>query len=324
MAEWSKAPDSKSGLGQPNGGSNPSLSATQMPPRGGISVASARVRTAWFDKRGEQCERRAGRRGEAHGGPERGAKRQTRDARIAERRGAHNPSLSATFAHSSQFSRAAGFLLVCWTALAPLQAMGQSRDPDAAFQRGVALQEAGRFAEAIKAYDEAIQTGSNYLVAYNNRGAAFGALKQYERAIPDFDLAIQLNPKYTEAYCNRGAAFGALKQYARAIKDFDTAIQIDPKYARAYNNLAWLLATAEGPSARDGRRALELALKACELSGCQDGYLLDTLGAAYARVGDFAKAIEWQSRAMANPSRTGDKESQMRLQAYREGKAWPP
>src|SRR5205814_2335362 len=28
MAEWSKAPDSKSGLGQPNGGSNPSLSAT--------------------------------------------------------------------------------------------------------------------------------------------------------------------------------------------------------------------------------------------------------------------------------------------------------
>src|SRR5205823_2474152 len=28
MAEWSNAPDSKSGLGQPNGGSNPSLSAT--------------------------------------------------------------------------------------------------------------------------------------------------------------------------------------------------------------------------------------------------------------------------------------------------------
>ena len=27
MAEWSNAPDSKSGLGKPNGGSNPSLSA---------------------------------------------------------------------------------------------------------------------------------------------------------------------------------------------------------------------------------------------------------------------------------------------------------
>ncbi len=30
MAEWSKAPDSKSGLGQPNGGSNPSLSAIKI------------------------------------------------------------------------------------------------------------------------------------------------------------------------------------------------------------------------------------------------------------------------------------------------------
>src|ERR687887_20783 len=32
MAEWSKAPDSKSGLGQPNGGSNPSLSAILVIP----------------------------------------------------------------------------------------------------------------------------------------------------------------------------------------------------------------------------------------------------------------------------------------------------
>src|SRR6266498_71217 len=36
MAEWSKAPDSKSGLGQPNGGSNPSLSATFQNARRGI------------------------------------------------------------------------------------------------------------------------------------------------------------------------------------------------------------------------------------------------------------------------------------------------
>src|SRR5258706_15013139 len=103
MAEWSKAPDSKSGLGQPNGGSNPSLSASTL-------------------------------------------------------------------------------LLACWAALVvPLHAMGQSGDADAAFQRGVELQETGRFAEAIKAYDEAILLGSSYLVAYNNRGAAYGALKQYER-----------------------------------------------------------------------------------------------------------------------------------------------
>jgi tetratricopeptide (TPR) repeat protein len=218
----------------------------------------------------------------------------------------------------------ATFLLACWIALAlPLQAPGQSFDPEVAFKRGVELQEVGRFGEAIKAYDEAIRLGSTNIAVYNNRGAAYGALKQYERAIPDFDRAIQLDSKYVDAYCNRGAAFGAVKQYDRAIRDFDKAIQLDPKYARAYNNLAWLLATAEVASVRDGRRATQLALKACDLSSCQDAYLFDTLAAAYARIGDFDKAIEWQYRAMANPSRALDPETQARMKSYREGRAWP-
>jgi len=215
--------------------------------------------------------------------------------------------------------------LACWIALAlPLQANGQPLDPNVAFKRGVELQEVGRFGEAIKAYEEAIRLGSSNIATYNNRGAAYGALKQYERAILDFDRAIQLDPNYTEAYCNRGAAFGALKQYDRAIRDLDKAIQLDPKYARAYNNLAWLLATADDRSIRNGRRAVELALKACDLSPCQDAYLLDTLAAAYARVGDFDKAMEWQSRASVNPQRALDTETQARMKAYREGKAWPP
>jgi Flp pilus assembly protein TadD len=216
-------------------------------------------------------------------------------------------------------------LLACWAVvLMPIQAVGQARDADIAFQRGVELQATGRFNEATKAYDEAIQLGSNYLLAYNNRGAAYAALRQYERAIPDFDRAIELNPKYTEAYCNRGAAFGALKQYQRAIRDLNKAIELDPKYARAYNNLAWLLATAEEPSIRNGRRAVELALKACELSECQDAFLLDTLAAAYARNGDFAMAIELQDKSVASPQRALDREARARLQLYRQGKPWPP
>lgn len=51
-------------------------------------------------------------------------------------------------------------------------------------------------------------------------------------------------------------------------------MEFDPKYARASNNLAWLLATAEEPSMRHGRRASEVPRKACELSACQDAYLL--------------------------------------------------
>src|SRR5215472_11849280 len=53
MAEWSKAPDSKSGLGQPNGGSNPSLSAnsTRVPK----TSASIRRRIAGIDARAHRA-----------------------------------------------------------------------------------------------------------------------------------------------------------------------------------------------------------------------------------------------------------------------------
>ena len=216
-------------------------------------------------------------------------------------------------------------VLGCSIALAASTcAAGQPEAANAAFERGIALQEAGRFPEAIKAYDDAIQLGADNSVAFNNRGAAYGALKQFARAISDFDRALELSPAYAEAYCNRGAAYGALKQYDRAVRDLDKAIALDASYARAYNNLAWLLATAEEPSIRNGRRAVELALKACALSGCRDASVIDTVAAAYARKGDFAKAVEWQDRSMADPQRAQDDDAQARLKLYRARRPWPP
>ena len=216
-------------------------------------------------------------------------------------------------------------LLACGLGLAaPAQVIAQSDAGDAAFQRGVTLQEAGRFGEAVKAYDEAIRQGADNSVAYNNRGAAYGALKEYDRAMPDFDRANELNSGYAEAYCNRGAVLGALGQYPRAIRDLNRAIGLDPSYPRAYNNLAWLLATADDAVVRDGRRAIELALKACKLSDCKEPSLLDTMAAAYARTGDFARAVDWQSKAMADPQHAKDFDTQMRLKLYLEGKPYPP
>ena len=90
-------------------------------------------------------------------------------------------------------------LLVSCTLLLATPASGQLSDADDAFRRGVELQEIGRFGEAIKAYDQAIQLGSSYLTAYNNRGAAYGALQQYERAITDFNEAIRHDHAGTDA-----------------------------------------------------------------------------------------------------------------------------
>lgn len=158
---------------------------------------------------------------------------------------------------------------------------------------------------------------------YNNRGIAFGEKGQYDQAISDFNQAIEINPRYNRAYNNRGIVYRLRGQYNQAISDFNKAIAINPLDAEAYNNLAWLLATAKTPAFRNGRRAVELAVKACELSDWRNAEYLDTLAAAYARAGDFDNAVKWQEKARESSKLAGTSEFQQRLNLYRERKPWP-
>jgi hypothetical protein len=67
----------------------------------------------------------------------------------------------------------------------------------------------------------------------------------------------------------------------------------------ALNNLAWFLATSTDSSLRDGRRAVGFAEQAVAKTERKDWSFLDTLAAAYAEAGDFAKAINAQNEAIA-------------------------
>jgi tetratricopeptide (TPR) repeat protein len=158
---------------------------------------------------------------------------------------------------------------------------------------------------------------------YNNRGIAYGEKGQYDQAILDLNKAIEINPRYDKAYNNRGIVYRLKGQYGQAISDFNKAIEINPKDAEAYNNLAWLFATTKAPGFRNGKKAVELALKACELSDWRNAGYLDTLAAAYARVGDFDNAVKWQEKALESPQLAGTSEFQQRLNFYRERKPWP-
>jgi tetratricopeptide (TPR) repeat protein len=135
---------------------------------------------------------------------------------------------------------------------------------------------------------------------------------------------IENDPKSSEAYNNRGNAYCEKGFFEQAISDFERALEINPKYAIVYNNLAWILSTANKAVLQDGGKAVELALKACELSNWKKPEYLSTLAAAYARAGDFNNAVKWQEKAMEFPEVGNKRESHLRLQFYKKGRPWPP
>jgi len=201
--------------------------------------------------------------------------------------------------------------------------LGELEDAQSHGVQGSLFLLSGEYDKAFSHFSRALEINPRDARNYVGRGLTYEKKGQYDEAISDYTKAIKIDPKNGQAYFNRGSAYGKKGQYDQAISDYTKAIEINPKSAAAHNGLAWLLATAKEPGIRNGEKAVEHALKACELSDWKDPNSLDTLAAAYARVGDFSNAIKWQEKALESPDLARDKEVQQRLNLYRQRKAWP-
>ena len=100
--------------------------------------------------------------------------------------------------------------------------------------RGLAHYRLHHLDEAVSNYTHAIELGPPAVAVFSNRGNAYSALGSHELALADFSRAIELAPRSAQPLCNRGATFGELGRYAEALADLAAAIELDPRTWTSY------------------------------------------------------------------------------------------
>jgi tetratricopeptide (TPR) repeat protein len=124
------------------------------------------------------------------------------------------------------------------------------------------------------------------------------AAKQSQEAVATYDTLLAADPDNVAAYRGRADSYLSLGKQAEAIADYERALKHDPKNSGVLNNLAWVLATSPEEKLRDGKRAIELAQTACEVTQFKQAHILSTLAAGYAETGDFENALSWSKKAV--------------------------
>jgi tetratricopeptide (TPR) repeat protein len=96
--------------------------------------------------------------------------------------------------------------------------------PPALYNRGLALLDLQRFAEAVIAFDQLLAGTPDNHDAWNNRGVALDRLDQPAQALDSYDRCLAMRPDYALAWKNRGTVLIKLKRFDEAVASFDRAV----------------------------------------------------------------------------------------------------
>lgn len=158
---------------------------------------------------------------------------------------------------------------------------------------------------AIKLLDQLLAEDKENWRAMRLRGDAKLSVGLHREAVEDYESAV------------------AILEKKRAVKKDEESSDFD--YSGLLNNLAWVLATSPKDELRDGKRSVELGLKACEATDYKAAHILSTLAAGYAEVGDFENARKWSAKAVELGKEEENEQVEQlekELESYEMDKPW--
>jgi tetratricopeptide (TPR) repeat protein len=113
---------------------------------------------------------------------------------------------------------------------------GGSAAPDVQgyIDQGIKASQAGKYDQALQAFDQALKLKPNDPALITFRGIVYYARGQNDLAMKEFEAAIKLNPSFGRAYYQRGMIYQNQEKYDLAVTDLTKAKSlgygIDPDF----------------------------------------------------------------------------------------------
>jgi tetratricopeptide (TPR) repeat protein len=191
---------------------------------------------------------------------------------------------------------------------------------------GISLYVHGQTAEGLEHLRHALRINPLSVETHYILGRFLLKQGHANQAVPELETAIQIRPHFASCEEALASAYEDLGKGAEALAHWQKAREIDPGSVSAILGAAWLLATTPDGSLRNGSEALSLAESASDLAAADNPDVLDTLAAAYAENGQFARAVALAQQALDLAEKRGnskmESEVRNRLVLYRAGKPY--
>jgi tetratricopeptide (TPR) repeat protein len=184
------------------------------------------------------------------------------------------------------------------------------------------LGSAGKFEQALADLNVLRQAMPDNTEILLQIALLYQADKQPQKAAATYSDVLLADANNVSALRGRADSFLNQGKQAEAIHDYEDALKSEPKDSGVLNNLAWVLATSPEDELRNGKRAIELAKLACEVTEYKQAHILSTLAASYAETGDFETAITWSEKAVELGAEALKGQLAKELESYQSQKPW--
>ncbi len=165
-------------------------------------------------------------------------------------------------------------------------------------QLGLNLADLNRNEEAISHLKALVNAHPDDMRGYLALGGVYSAKEDYRSAADLYDKAVSYLKEPAKADWNvfyqRGIAYERLKEWPKAEPNFRKALELYPDQPQVLNYLGYSWVDMNS----NLKEALEMIQKAVDLRP-SDGYIVDSLGWAYYRLGRFPDAVRELERAVS-------------------------